>query len=430
MENKDYTETDAEMVQGPMESAWLLPSKMISYPAVTATITTATNVYSATKNYNKITEMTAEFAEKTAGAVAIPLINASKPLLTKMEPTLHAADKYAAEKLEKMEEKAPLMNEEPGKIYQIAKETTVSTINNSYVGQAVSSALQPLIGMAETWTPKTPAPEQEEEGEAKTSATDEEEVSSDQTSGQPEVSFEQTVRRVYTVGTKLQKRALDKAYENVTSLKKRSQETLASLTKAVDLIQYANSLEKTTCGTKMRGVIDELLQDDFEDSKEKCAQEEAESRQSDIDRKALVVTRNLTKKLGGAYEGLVTYAEPYVGATITCRLQQGHQLIECIHNTFLNAKSMKDVSSTCIEGAKTNIEKLSKILEDLSKDLYTYVTGSSKQGSVDFPIQVPRERDDSESSYNPSESLDDEDSPVIGHVDSVESEDTETAAAN
>ena len=365
-----------------METEWLLPSKVISYPAVTATLTTATNVYSATKNYNKFTELTAEFAEKTVGTVATPLINASKPLLTRMEPTLHAADKYATEQLEKMEERAPLMNEEPGVIYQRAKDSTVSTINNSYVGQAVSSALQPLIGMAENLTPKSPPPETEDEetsGKSSSGKSGEAGESSDQ----PEVSLEQTVKRVYTVGTKLQRRALDKAYENVTSLKKRSQETLANLTKAVDLIQYAKSLEKTTRGTKMRGIIDELLEDDFEDSSE-----EGEQTPVDVDRKALVVTRNLTKKLGGAYTGLVTYAEPYLGSSISSRLQQGHQLIESLHHTFLNAKSMKDVSSSCIEGARTNIEKLSKILEDFSKDLCTYVKGSSKRNGADFSIEV------------------------------------------
>lgn len=409
------------MVEGPVETAWLLPSKVISYPAVTATLTTASNVYTATKNYNRFTELTAEFAEKTVGTVATPLINASKPLLTRMEPTLHAADKYATEQLEKMEEKAPLMNEEPAVIYQHAKESTVSTINNSYVGQAVSSALQPLIGMAENLTPKSPPPETEDGDQSKTSAG-----KSREEDEEAEVSLEQTVKRVYTVGTKLQKRALDKAYENVTSLKKRSQETLANLTKAVDLIQYAKNLEKTTRGTKMRGIIDELLEDDFEDSSE-----EGEQTSVDVDRKALVVTRNLTKKLGGAYTGLVTYAEPYLGSNISSKLQQGHQLIESLHHTFLNAKSMKDVSSSCIEGAKTNIEKLSKILEDFSKDLYTYVKGSSNQTNDGSLIQVPRERgDDSESSYNPSESLDEspDDSNIIGHAESPESEDTETTA--
>ena len=49
---------------------------------------------------------------------------------------------------------------------------------------------------------------------------------------------------------------------------------------------------------------------------------------------------------------------------------------------------------------------------------------------LNFSFQVPRERGDSESSYNPSDSLDEsqDDSNIMGHVESPESEETEAAA--
>ena len=390
---------------------WVLPKKVASNPTVMATYDAAARYYAATKDYNSWTQFTANCAEKAAGAVATPLYQASLPVLNRFEPTLHQADKYAAGKLDELEEKAPVISKQPGEIYQQAKDATVTTINQSYVGQAVNYALKPVLGVAERWTPN---------GTSDDAASDEPEKdkksTEDETPKTPEdeVTLQQTVKRAYNVGSKLQQRALEKAMENVTSLRKRSQETLDSLRHAVDLIQYVKTLESATGADKVRDFFSDLMEDDFEDSQEDDKTEaemttEAEPSKTDLNRKTLVVSRNLTKKLRIGYQQTMENAKPYLNEALFLRLQHGESLLEGIQKSFLDAKTIKDVSDNWISVTKENLDYLAKALKDISHNtMAQWLGGTTAERDLDVDGSQMRDPSGSVSSYTPSESLDEE----------------------
>ena len=379
---------------------WILPKKVASYPAVSATYNTASYYYEATKGYNSWTEWSANYAERAAGAVAQPLYNASLPVLNRFEPKLHEADKYAAGKLDQLEEKAPLINEEPAAIYRAAKDKTVSTINQSYVGQAVNYAIKPVLTVAERWTPASPTKEKQE---AETETPPE---NSNQSTPEEHVTLQQTVKRAYQVGTKLQQRALEKAMENVTSLRKRSQESLDSLRHAVDLIQYMKTLESATGADKVRAFVNDILEED----EQEVEKESTTDSSNDMNRKTLVVSRKLTRKLKTGYELTMTHAKPYLNEALFARLQHGQTLLEGIHKSFSDAKNLKDVSDAWIETTKSHLDYLSQSLKDISQETISWLSWGKSQDSG-AQEGDSREASGSVSSYAPSESLDEDVEP-------------------
>jgi len=409
------------------DQEWVLPKKVASNPTVMATYDVATKAYLATKDYNSWTQYTANFAEKAAGAVAQPLYNASLPVLNRFEPTLHQADKYAAGKLDQLEEKAPVISKPPSEIYQQAKDVTVDTINQSYVGQAVNYALKPVLGVAERWTPNGTSDEPTSEESIEKAATSEAEGSKGVSEDQEDVTLQQTVKRAYHVGSKLQQRALEKAMENVTALRKRSQESLDSLRHAVDLIQYVKTLESATGADKVRDFFADILEDDLHDSQEHETKTEGDETttaesgsKADLNRKTLVVSRNLTKKLRIGYEQTITHAKPYLNEAMFQRLQHGQKLLDGIQQSFYDAKTLKDVSDTFIETTKKNLNDLAIALKDISREtMHNWLGKTTPEQDLD----VDGSRGDISSrsdSYTPSESLDED--PVESQHSEVHAE--------
>jgi len=285
-----------------------------------------------------------------------------------------------------------LMNEEPAKIYQAAKDTTVTQINQS-VGQAVNYALKPVLVAAEKFSTKETEPETERESEEPMEVPPE------------EITLQQTMQRAYRVGTKLQNRALERAMQNVNFVRKRSQETLSSLTHAVDLIQYAKNIESATGADKVRGFFHEIFEEE-EGEVEKTVESGSEGT-ANVERKTLVASRNLAKKLRGGYDATMTYAKPYLTEAMFQRLQHGQTLLEGIYQTFLEANTLKDVSDMWIDTTKSNLHYLAQSLREVSMETAQFIQKSTpwyKAGDE----HVARGPSDSISSYAPSESLDEE----------------------
>merc|ERR1712226_362247 len=201
----------------------------------------------------------------------------------------------------------------------------------------------------------------------------------------------------------------EKAMENVTTLRKRSQESLDSLRHAVDLIQYVKTLESATGADKVRDFFVDILEDDLHDSQEHETKTEGDetttsesASKADLNRKTLVVSRNLTKKLRIGYEQTITHAKPYLNEAMFQRLQHGQKLLDGIQQSFYDAKSLKDVSDTFIETTKKNLNDLAIALKDISREtMHNWLGKTTPEQDMD----VDGSRSDS---YTPSESLDED----------------------
>ncbi|XP_032756641.1 perilipin-3 [Rattus rattus] len=139
------TEAPAEEVQAAVEESTMQPSvvgRVANLPLISSTCGMVSAAYTSTKESYPHVRTVCDVAEKGVKTLTTAAVSRAQPILSKLEPQIVTANKYAHQGLDRLQESLPILQQPTEKVLADTKELVSSTVSGAreMVSSSVSSA--------------------------------------------------------------------------------------------------------------------------------------------------------------------------------------------------------------------------------------------------------------------------------------------------
>ncbi|XP_071506454.1 perilipin-2-like isoform X2 [Diadema antillarum] len=349
-------------------------NRVAALPMVSSTLTQVTNAYNWTKDKNSLVKYTLEMAESTVAMAA----TTAKPVVDRLEGPLSAANEYANQRLDMLQEKAPIINDSPDKVLASIQDGTKRVLDNTKTAGAeqINKVLLTRLGKAVTQGVNTAITLSEfavdyylpqEEGNASEKAQTDEAVQCD-----GDKPLEATFSQASRVTNKVRRRIVNRAMRNISSAQKRSKETLDKLHVAVDLMEYtkqhmiqpASQAVQVRIETTQHTLWKTWDEWTLEEGEEKgTATDEVEA--TNGEQKTLAIARSLASRLK-VLSGNIAGCVRLLPQSLATKVEEGRDLAEALYNSLEEVQTVRELPSNVVSSAKQQLNRLTDITMSLA----------------------------------------------------------------
>ncbi|KAL8202862.1 UNVERIFIED_CONTAM: hypothetical protein K2H54_027499 [Gekko kuhli] len=413
MAAKEETPKDASTASEPQVGKDASPeddpqtaiSKVAALPLVSAACEMVSATYSSAKESHPAIQAVCDMAETGVKTVPTSAVSSAQPLLDKLEAQIAAANSYAYKGLDKLQETLPVLQQTVEKVVLETKDlvagakdsiyskvTDVKDVMSSMVDMAKESAqesvemaksavtsgvntmMETSLAMVASGVDKV-IEKSEELVDHYLPVTDEELASLQlEDSGIAPLEKQKQQQSYYvelgTLSTKLRHRAYQHSLGKLQRAKQSSQETLAQLQQALDLIKHAKQ------------AVDQKIQDGQEKLQEMwlawkksqpMEQNKADGEgQAEIESQALGLSRSLAQKLQAICQSLLASVQG-LPVTLQEKVKQTYSNMEELQAAFSSVQSFNNVSDNLLAQSEEKMAKAQEVLDELLKYVAGYV---------------------------------------------------------
>ncbi|XP_077201633.1 perilipin-3-like [Paroedura picta] len=376
-------------------------NKVAALPMVSAACEMVSATYSSAKESHPAIQAVCDMAETGVKTVATSAVSSAQPLLDKFEPQISAANSYACKGLNKLQETLPALQQSVEKVVldtkdlvadakdsicskvtevkdvvssmvDVAKETAQESMEmaKSAVTSGVNTVMETSLAMVAGGIGKV-IEKSEELVDHYLPITDEELASlaaslQVESSGIAPMEKQKQQQSYYiqlgTLSTKLRYRAYQHSLGKLQQAKQSSQETLAQLQQAIDLIKYAKQ------------AVDQKIHDGQEKLQEMwrvwkksqpVEQQEADGEsQMEIESKALGLSHALARKLQVICKNLLVNIQG-LPVVLQEKMKHTYSNMEDLQTAFSNVRSFQDISGNLLAQSEEKMAKAWETIDEL-----------------------------------------------------------------
>ncbi|XP_030833034.1 perilipin-2 isoform X4 [Strongylocentrotus purpuratus] len=354
-------------------------NRVAALPMVSSTLTQMTNAYNWSKDKNSLVKYTLEMAESTVSMAA----STAQPVVNRLGGPISAANDYANQQMDKLEEKVPIITDTPEKMMTDLQDGTKKMIENTKKAGSdrINNLLLTRLGMALTTSVDTalllsefavdyylPAENNSSNGEKQ---VPDQALAAAGVEGEDHIPqdkpLEATVQRASRVSNKVRRRVVNKAMRNVRYAQKRSQETLQRLHYTVDLMEYART-NIDSANKAVQSRVESTHQtlsktwDDWtlEEGDETKGDVKNEVETTNGEQKTLAIARNLAGRLQVLSVNIAGCVRLLPGSLRT-KVEEGRELADALYHSLEEAQTIRDLPANVLVTAKQQLDKMSNI---------------------------------------------------------------------
>ncbi|XP_014677131.1 PREDICTED: perilipin-3-like isoform X2 [Priapulus caudatus] len=379
MEAENMTkETDGN--QQVVEEVHFL-QRVANYPVVSATIGQVTELYGRTKENVPLMKTTLDAAEKSVMAAA----TTAMPIVGKFQDQIEMVDNYACKGLDKLEESAPAIKKQPNELAEDTKRIYNSTVTapiaeaKKYGSDKVAAtrnySIEKVEGVRIYSYDKLDAALQTKYGHMVIDATDkaltiaenyvdyylpssaaEGEESEGETPGKANENAGQ-LNRAVNLTNKTRRRMYGHSMRQLHNLQLRTRDAVDQLTNTINLISYAKTLDsnvRDNLAVAQDGVW-KAWEDITTDHDAAEGEGDANAAPKTAEQKALLVARNVTRRLQSTYASVSASIADSVPASVAKQLQEAQKRIDELYGQFMKTTNLWDMPVNVLSLTKEKV---------------------------------------------------------------------------
>ncbi|XP_071512014.1 perilipin-2-like [Diadema antillarum] len=344
-------------------------NRVAALPMVSSTLTQVTNAYNWTKDKNSLVKYTLEMAESTVAMAA----TTAKPVVDRLEGPLSAANEYANQRLDMLQEKAPIINDSPDKVLSSIQDGTKRVLDNTKTAGAeqINKVLLTRLGKAVTQGVNTAITLSEfavdyylpqEEGNASEKAQTDEAVQCD--GDKPlEATFSQASRVTNKVRRRIKDSIVKFGFIIVVCSSVTVNPPQMEYTKQ-HMIQPASQAVQVRIETTQHTLWKTWDEWTLEEGEEKgTATDEVEA--TNGEQKTLAIARSLASRLK-VLSGNIAGCVRLLPQSLATKVEEGRDLAEALYNSLEEVQTVRELPSNVVSSAKQQLNRLTDITMSLA----------------------------------------------------------------
>ncbi|XP_050168573.1 perilipin-3-like [Myiozetetes cayanensis] len=390
--------------QPKAEEQQSIGTRVASLPLVSSAYDMVSSAYSSTKESHPYVRSVCDAAEKGVKTLTAAAVSGAQPLLTRLEPQISTANEFACKGLDKLEEKLPILQQPPEKLISDTKllvtstvtgardvlsstvagardavtsrvtgvvdmtrgavqggveltrsavSSGVSTVMGSSVGQMVASGVGSVLEKSEELVDHYLPMTNEELAKLATAVE----------GFEPEQQKQQQSYfvRLGSLSSKVQHRALQHSLGKLQSARHSSQELLAQLQGALDLVEHL----KQGVDQRLHGGQEKLQQMWLEWSKKQPggAKDPAAAPET-VESGALAMLQGLAQQLQSSCQPLLSSLQGLPAGVQDTAGQVRHS-VEELRAALGSAASLQDLTGTVLARARGHAATARRLLDEL-----------------------------------------------------------------
>ncbi|NXP19945.1 PLIN3 protein, partial [Scytalopus superciliaris] len=378
-------------------------TRVASLPLVSSAYGVVSSAYSSTKESHPYVRSVCDAAEQGVKALTAAAVSGAQPLLTRLEPQISTANEFACKGLDKLEEKLPILQQPPEKIISDTKLLVTSTVTGardaltntmagakdavtsrvtgmvdmtkgavqggveltrSAVSSGVSTVMGSTMGQMVASGVGSVLEKSEELVDHYLPMTDEElaKLATAVEGFEPEQQKQQQSYfvRLGSLSTKLQHRALQHSLGKLQSARHSSQDLLAQLQRALDLVEHL----KQGVDQKLQGGQEKLQQMWLEWSQKQPGGDKDQVPSEAVESGTLAMLQGLTQQLQSSCQPLVCSLQG-LPASIQDTAGQVRHNVEELRAALASATSLQDVTGSVLARARGHATKARQLMDEL-----------------------------------------------------------------
>ncbi|XP_051666469.1 perilipin-3-like isoform X2 [Manacus candei] len=390
--------------QPKAEEQQSIGTRVANLPLVSSAYDMVSSAYSSTKESHPYVRSVCDAAEKGVKTLTAAAVSGAQPLLTRLEPQISSANELACKGLDKLEEKLPILQQPPEKLISDTKllvtstvtgardvlsstvagardavtsrvtgvvdmtrgavqggveltrsavSSGVSTVMGSSVGQMVASGVGSVLGKSEELVDHYLPMTNEELAKLATAVE----------GFEPEQQKQQQSYfvRLGSLSSKVQHRALQHSLGKLQSARHSSQDLLAQLQRALDLVEHL----KQGVDQRLQGGQEKLQQMWMEwRVKQPGAATKDPAAPETVESGALAMLQGLAQQLQSSCQPLLLGLQGLPGSIQDTAGQVRHN-VEELRAALASAGSLQDLSGAVLARARAHAARARQLMDEL-----------------------------------------------------------------
>ncbi|NWQ61997.1 PLIN3 protein, partial [Neopipo cinnamomea] len=378
-------------------------TRVANLPLVSSAYDMVSSAYSSTKESHPYVRSVCDAAEKGVKTLTAAAVSGAQPLLTRLEPQISTANEFACKGLDKLEEKLPILQQPPEKLISDTKllvtstvtgardvlsstvagardavtsrvtgvvdmtrgavqggveltrsavSSGVSTVMGSSVGQMVASGVGSVLEKSEELVDHYLPMTNEELAQLATAVE----------GFEPEQQKQQQSYfvRLGSLSSKVQHRALQHSLGKLQSARQSSQDLLAQLQRALDLVEHL----KQGVDQRLQGGQEKLQQMWLEWSKKQPGGAKEPVAPETVESGALAMLQGLAQQLQSSCQPLLSSLQGLPGSVQDTAGQVRHN-VEELRAALASAASLHDLTGTVLGRARAHATRARQLMDEL-----------------------------------------------------------------
>ncbi|NWU82758.1 PLIN3 protein, partial [Onychorhynchus coronatus] len=378
-------------------------TRVANLPLVSSAYDMVSSAYTSTKESHPYVRSVCDAAEKGVKTLTAAAVSGAQPLLTRLEPQISTANEFACKGLDKLEEKLPILQQPPEKLISDTKllvtstvtgardvlsstvagardavtsrvtgvvdmtrgavqggvemtrsavSSGVSTVMGSSVGQMVASGVGSVLEKSEELVDHYLPMTNEELAKLATAVE----------GFEPEQQKQQQSYfvRLGSLSSKVQHRALQHSLGKLQSARHSSQDLLAQLQRALDLVEHL----KQGMDQRLQGGQEKLQQMWLEWSKKQPGSAKEPVAPETVESGALAMLQGLAQQLQSSCQPLVSSLQGLPGSVQDTAGQVRHN-VEELRAALASAASLHDLTGTVLARARAHATRARQLMDEL-----------------------------------------------------------------
>ncbi|NXQ18419.1 PLIN3 protein, partial [Peucedramus taeniatus] len=375
-------------------------TRVANLPLVSSAYDMVSSAYTCTKESHPYVRSVCDVAEKGVKTLTAAAVSGAQPLLTRLEPQISTANKFACKGLDKLEEKLPILQQPPQKIISDTKLLVTSTVTGARdvltstvagakdavtmssrvtgvmdmtkgavqggveltrsavssgvntVGQVVGSMLGKSEELVDHYLPMT------DEELAKLATAVE--------GFEPEQQRQQQSYfvRLGSLSTKVRHRALQHSLGKLQSARQSSQDLLAQLQRTLDLVEQL----RQGVDQKLQGGQEKLQQLWLEWSKKQPGGGKDQVPPEAVESGTLSMLQGLSQQLQSSCQPLVSSLQG-LPATVQDTAGQVRHNVEELRAALASVTSLQDVTEPVLARARSHATQARQLMDELVENV-------------------------------------------------------------
>ncbi|XP_071433918.1 uncharacterized protein [Pithys albifrons albifrons] len=389
--------------QPKAEEQQSIGTRVANLPLVSSAYDMVSSAYTSTKESHPYVRSVCDAAEKGVKTLTAAAVSGAQPLLTRLEPQISTANEFACKGLDKLEEKLPILQQPPEKLISDTKLLVTSTVTGardvlsstvagardavtsrvtgvvdmtkgavqggveltrSAVSSGVSTVMGSAVGQMVASGVGSVLEKSEELVDHYLPMTDEElaKLATAVEGFEPEQQKQQQSYfvRLGSLSTKLQHRALQHSLGKLQSARHSSQDLLAQLQRALDLVEHL----KQGMDQRLQGGQEKLQQMWLEWSKKQPGGAKDQVPPEAVESGTLAMLQGLTQQLQSSCQPLVSSLQG-LPAGIQDKAGQVRHNVEELRAALASATSLQDVTGSVLARARAHAAKARQLMDEL-----------------------------------------------------------------
>ncbi|NXU94555.1 PLIN3 protein, partial [Xiphorhynchus elegans] len=378
-------------------------TRVANLPLVSSAYDMVSSAYSSTKESHPYVRSVCDAAEKGVKTLTAAAVSGAQPLLSRLEPQISSANEFACKGLDKLEEKLPILQQPPEKLISDTKLLVTSTVTGakdvlsstmagardavtsrvtgmvdmtrgavqggvemtrSAVSSGVSTVMGSTVGQMVASGVGSVLEKSEELVDHYLPMTDEElaKLATAVEGFEPEQQKQQQSYfvRLGSLSSKLQHRALQHSLGKLQSARQSSQDLLAQLQHALDLVEHL----KQGVDQRLQGGQEKLQQMWLEWSKKQPGGDKDQVPPEAVESGTLAMLQGLTQQLQSSCQPLVCSLQG-LPSSIQDKAGQVRHNVEELRAALASATSLQDVTGSVLARARGHATKARQLMDEL-----------------------------------------------------------------